>query len=63
MATVATWTIAFAFTGEAERAFQIGAVDFVIKLSLYFLNDRIWNRIGWGRQSGRVVTETYELNN
>lgn len=48
MATVATFSVALIFTGNVSVSIQIGMVDFIIKMSLFFVNDRVWNTIHWG---------------
>ena len=48
MATFATIGAAYALTGETAVSLQIGALDFFVKLTLYFINDRLWQRIRWG---------------
>ncbi len=47
-ATIATIIIVFFFTGELTLAVEIGAVEVVSKLMLYYLHERIWSKIGWG---------------
>jgi len=48
LATVATFSLAFAFTGSIEIATSIGLLDFVIKFAIYFVNERLWNLTSWG---------------
>lgn len=50
-ATVFTTLIAFVFTGNASLAFAIGGTEAVSKLLLYFLHERGWNRVKWGKIS------------
>ena len=47
-ATVATFSLAYAFTGSLEIASQIGLLDFIVKFIIYYLNERIWNKSNWG---------------
>ncbi|GAB4249995.1 MULTISPECIES: DUF2061 domain-containing protein [Deferrisoma] len=49
VATVVTTAIVFAATGEAEFAATIGITDTVVKFGAYFLHERLWNRIPFGR--------------
>lgn len=49
-ATIATFTLAYAFTGSLEIAGQIGVLDFVIKFLIYYINERLWTKTNWGYQ-------------
>ena len=53
-ATIATVTLAYAFTGSLAIAGQIGLLDFIIKFIIYYLNERIWNKTAWGYHSKAV---------
>jgi len=48
LATIATFSVALVFTGNMGASIQIGMADFVIKMTLFFVNDRVWNSIQWG---------------
>ncbi len=48
-ATIITMVVAFGITGELAFALEIGALDTSIKLGAYFMHERAWLRIGWGR--------------
>lgn len=48
----ATAGIAFSFTGRADIAASVGALDTVIKIALYYVHERIWYRIKWGVHPG-----------
>ncbi|MWN74819.1 DUF2061 domain-containing protein [Labilibaculum sp. A4] len=37
----------YAFTSNISSAFHIGVAYFVVKLILYFTNERIWARVRW----------------
>lgn len=50
-ATVATFTLAYIFTGSLEIASQIGFLDFFVKFLIYYLNERIWSKTSWGYHS------------
>lgn len=54
LATVATFTLALAFTGSLEIATSIGLLDFVVKFSIYYFNERFWNLIAWGYKQSEV---------
>ena len=48
MATIATFSLAYIFTGSLEIASQIGLLDFVLKYIIYYANERVWTRTSWG---------------
>jgi len=48
-ATVITATVVYISTGELKFAMEIGLIDTSVKLGAYFLHERIWNRINFGR--------------
>jgi uncharacterized membrane protein len=50
-ATVMTVLLVFMLTGKVALAFQLGTVEFVAKIFLYYSHERMWNIIGWGRGS------------
>jgi len=45
IATVTTGLIGYALTGSVEVAAGIMTFDFVIKILLYYLHERIWNNV------------------
>lgn len=49
IATLATVLLVFLFTDKIVMAFEIGGCEIVAKLLLYYLHERVWNRINWGK--------------
>jgi uncharacterized membrane protein len=45
-----TTAVAFLFTREAVLSAGIGISDSIIKLFGYYLHERIWNKINFGRR-------------
>lgn len=45
LATSTTTIIAWLVTGQLDAAFQIGLFEFVAKLFIYYVHERIWTRI------------------
>ncbi|MDL0137353.1 DUF2061 domain-containing protein [Halobacterium salinarum] len=45
------FTIAFLYTGEFGSAAKIGVSAAVGKTVLYYLWERLWSTISWGRQA------------
>ncbi len=50
-ATVTTFLLVFFTTGEVALAFQIGLIEFIAKLFLYYSHERAWNFVGWGKNT------------
>lgn len=51
VATFSTIIIAYLITGETKIALQIGGIEFVAKIAVYYLHERIWLRIPFGKKS------------
>jgi len=48
-ATIITTAIVWALTGEVEFAATVGVIDTILKLVVYFMHERIWVRIPYGK--------------
>lgn len=48
LATMATFSVALGFTGNINASIQIGIADFFIKMTLFMVNDLVWNSVQWG---------------
>ena len=48
--TLDTLVIAFLVTGRIKLAVSIGFIELFTKIGLYYLHERIWNRISMGRK-------------
>ena len=42
IATLTTATIAYFVTGQIEIAILIGGIEFVVKIIIYYLHERVW---------------------
>ena len=49
IATSTTMILVYVFTGELELAAGVGIGDVLLKVLFYFLHERAWNRIAFGR--------------
>lgn len=49
LASSATVAIVFIFTGSLKASFGVSLSEIVVKTSLYYLHERIWDRVSWGR--------------
>jgi len=47
--TLDTIFISWIVTGKLTLAFSIGLIELITKMILYFLHERIWNTIKWGK--------------
>lgn len=48
--TVVTCLVAFIITGSFELAARIGILDTVIKIGAFYIHERLWNRLDFGKQ-------------
>ena len=53
-ATVATSLLVYLIIGEIDLALQIGLADSVVKLAIYFFNERLWNKVDWGYETKTI---------
>jgi uncharacterized membrane protein len=56
--TLDTIVVAGIITGRIKVALSIGLVELFTKICLYYLHERLWNRIPFGRVKAR---EDYEI--
>lgn len=47
---VATIALVYAFTGKLRLALEIGGAEAVIKFLIFFVHERVWNRVRFGRK-------------
>lgn len=47
--TVDTMVISWVITGQLKWALSIGMVEVFTKMILYYLHERLWNRLSFGR--------------
>ena len=50
LGTIDTVLIAWIITGTLQVALSIGSIEWITKMTLYFLHERAWNNIKWGRR-------------
>lgn len=50
VSTLYTTTISFVITGKISVAISIGLVEIFTKPILYYLHERVWNKIKFGRK-------------
>ena len=54
LGSASTALIVYAVTGKISVSAGAGAADAVVKLSLYFVHERIWNHINFGREPDKA---------
>ncbi len=47
--TIDTFLLSFLFTKSVKLASSIAFTEVVTKIALFYLHERAWNRISWGR--------------
>ncbi len=50
--TVDTFIISWLITGELLLASGIAFTEVITKVILYWLHERAWNKVQWGRNNG-----------
>ncbi len=50
IATLTTMILVFIFTKQWVLTLSVGFFDITSKLIFYYLHERAWNRINWGKQ-------------
>lgn len=48
--TIVTCFVAWVLTGNLDLAAKIGALDTLIKIGAFYLHERLWNRLNFGKQ-------------
>jgi uncharacterized membrane protein len=60
--TIDTILISFLITGSVKLAFSIGGIEIFTKMLLYYLHERAWNKINFGRtvtKEEKPIAEIY----
>ncbi|MEE9451952.1 MAG: GTP-binding protein [Gammaproteobacteria bacterium] len=47
---ITTGVIAWGITGTPDFGIKIGLLDFVLKIGIYYVHERLWDRVSFGRQ-------------
>ena len=59
LGTLDTIVISFLITGKIKMALSIGGVELFTKIFLYYMHERLWNRIKFGRYA--PPSQEYEI--
>lgn len=46
---ISTFIVTYYLTGEIKASLEITAVANIINTVLYFVHERVWNKIHWGK--------------
>lgn len=49
IATAVTVILVYLFTGKIHISLGVGGLELVSKIILYYLHERVWDRINYGR--------------
>jgi adenylylsulfate kinase len=50
MGSITTGLVFFVLTGKGGLSLGAGGLDMIAKIGIYFLHERVWDRIGFGRE-------------
>ena len=49
LGSICTAAIVFIFSGSISTSIGVGALDVILKIALYYVHERLWNHISFGR--------------
>jgi uncharacterized membrane protein len=50
LGTLVTMIIVFIFTGKLVFSIGVGILEATSKIMLFYLHERFWNGVGWGKK-------------
>jgi len=53
-----TFMLSLLFTGDASDALSIASAEAITKVALYYVHERAWRKVPWGRLEKPLVGET-----
>jgi uncharacterized membrane protein len=59
--TADTILLSYIVTGDLANSFAIGLTEVFTKIFIYYLHERVWDRIPWGRIHGKGPTHGRSL--
>ena len=48
--TLSSWAVVYVITGKGSLATLVAFWETVIKVVIYYMHERVWNGITWGRR-------------
>jgi len=52
IATIITMTLVFAYTGKFLLSVGIGFTEVIVKMTGYYIYERVWANVSWGAEKG-----------
>ncbi len=52
IATLITWSVIYFYTGKLSESIEITVVAALIGMTIYYIYERVWNKIQWGKKEG-----------
>ncbi len=49
LATLTTVTLVYIFIGDTTIAFTVGGIEVFLKMFIYFVHERVWDKLRFGR--------------
>jgi len=53
--TLSSWAVVYVVTGKGSLATLIAFWETVVKIAIYYLHERGWDKIKWGRKPSASV--------
>ena len=50
LATLTTMVLVYIFIGDVSIALEVGGLEAFLKILIYFIHERIWDKIKWGKK-------------
>lgn len=50
VATLTTTLLVFLFTGNLTVSIGVGSIEFLVKIAIYYIHERMWNTSNFGRE-------------
>lgn len=50
VATLLTWGVVYFFTGSVRGSLEITLWAAGLSMVLYYIHERVWNKINWGKK-------------
>jgi uncharacterized membrane protein len=48
--TLSSWAVVYVITGKGSLATLIAFWETIVKIAIYYIHERVWNGVNWGRK-------------
>ena len=48
--TLSSWAVVYIITGKGSLATLVAFWETIVKVAIYYVHERAWNKIQWGRK-------------